>query len=383
LASDAFIRYSVRDGVLVPRYLSERDHVWLRALIDEYERAIGRPRRELVERLRDPLPCASPAGMTRQAADVLDRLHSSRCESAVPPVRARAAVFGEAARTDDDPDAVLVAVGATLGVAPGVLRDALFADLPGEQRITSPARPVSAGELALRVNLGVAQSLLRRSTSVAIEVEGNARTLVRHAKLQGLICVVAPRRSAGDAVLEISGPLSLFRHTLLYGRALAGLVPLLGWCNRFRLTSACTLQERALRFELSSGDPVFPSSEPKLYDSRLEERFARDFRRSAPDFDLVREPEAVEAAGHLIFPDFALQRRSDPSQRWLLEIVGFWTPEYLSRKLAQIRAARVPNLILCLDDSRNCGERDLPADVPVVRFRRRIDPAAVLRALGR
>jgi predicted nuclease of restriction endonuclease-like RecB superfamily len=372
----------VHDGVLIPRYLSERDHVWLRALIDEYERAVGRPRRELVDRLRDPLPCVSPDGMTRQAADVLDRLYSSRCESVVPPVRARAAVFGAAATSDDVPEDVLTAVGTTLGVTPAALRDSLFADLPGQQRITSPTRPVSPTELALRVNLCVAQSILRRSTSVAIEAEGNARTLVRHAKLQGLICVVAPRRSAGDAALEISGPLSLFRHTLLYGRVLAGLVPLLGWCNRFRLTSACGLQERMLRFELRSGDPIFPAPEPRLHDSRLEERFARDFRRSAPDFDLVREPEAVEAAGQLIFPDFAIQRRGDPSQRWLLEIVGFWTPEYLSRKLAQLRAARLSNLILCLDESRNCGERDLPPGVPVVRFRRRIDPAAVLRAMG-
>jgi predicted nuclease of restriction endonuclease-like RecB superfamily len=59
------------------------------------------------------------------------------------------------------------------------------------------------------------------------------------------------------------------------------------------------------------------------YDSRLEERFAREFRRVAPDWDLLREPEPIAAEGALIFPDFALQHRSDPSRRWLLEIVGF------------------------------------------------------------
>ncbi|MGH7319937.1 MAG: DUF790 family protein, partial [Candidatus Rokuibacteriota bacterium] len=63
-------------------------------------------------------------------------------------------------------------------------------------------------------------------------------------------------------------------------------------------------------------------------------------------------------------------------------IVGFWTPDYVARKLASYRSARLSNLILCIDESRNCAEADLPAGALVVRFRRRVDPAAVLRMLG-
>jgi predicted nuclease of restriction endonuclease-like RecB superfamily len=71
---------------------------------------------------------------------------------------------------------------------------------------------------------------------------------------------------------------------------------------------------------------------PRRYDSLLEERFAREFRRLAPAWDVIREPEPIAAAGTLIFPDFAVQRRSDPTRRWLLEIVGFfWTPDYVKR----------------------------------------------------
>jgi predicted nuclease of restriction endonuclease-like RecB superfamily len=122
-------------------------------------------------------------------------------------------------------------------------------------------------------------------------------------------------------VLDLSGPLSLFRRTLLYGRALGGLVPQLAWCQSFRLQAVCALQGRSLV---------------------LEERFARDFRRTAPGWDVVHEPEPVAAGDALVFPDFALQHRLDPSRRWLLEIVGFWTPEYLARKLASYRAAGLP-----------------------------------------
>ena len=97
---------------------------------------------------------------------------------------------------------------------------------------------------------------------------------------------------------------------------------------------------------------------------------------------MVREPEPLTADSTLIFPDFALQHRADPGRRWLVEIVGFWTPDYVARKLALYRQARVANLILCIDEARNCSEADLPPGALVVRFRRRVDPASVLRAIG-
>ena len=90
-------------------------------------------------------------------------------------------------------------------------------------------------------------------------------------------------------------------------------------------------------------------------------------------------PAPITAGGTLIFPDFALQHRADLGRRWLLEIVGFWTPDYVARKLALYRSARLSNLILCIDEGRNCAEADLPDGALVVRFRRRVDAAGVLR----
>jgi predicted nuclease of restriction endonuclease-like RecB superfamily len=83
-----------------------------------------------------------------------------------------------------------------------------------------------------------------------------------------------------------------------------------------------------------------------------------------------------------VFPDFALQHRYDVSRRWLVEIVGFWTPDYVRRKLALYREARIANLILCIDAARACEEGSLPAGAVIVRFRRRIDAGAVRRIVG-
>jgi predicted nuclease of restriction endonuclease-like RecB superfamily len=305
-----------------------------------------------------------------------------RNATAVPPRRARALVFVEAARSPAPALTVLSTVAASLGVTAGDLQDSLFADLPGERLVGASTQPLSAVELALRTNLALVQALLFHAITVRIDVEGNTRVLVRHAKLRGLICTIADRTGRCGSSLEISGPFVLFRNTRLYGRALGELVPLLAWCPRFRLQANCVLGGRYLTLELGTGDPIFPASAPREYDSRVEERFAREFRRLAPDWDVIREPEPIAADGTLIFPDFALQHRSNPARRWLLEIVGFWTPDYVARKLAQYKGARLCNLILCIDESRNCAEADLPPEALVIRFRRRVDAAAVLRVVG-
>lgn len=125
------------------------------------------------------------------------------------------------------------------------------------------------------------------------------------------------------------------------------------------------------------------TSSPPAFDSRLEERFAEDIGRLAPDWDVVREPEAVRAGQTIIFPDFLLRHRTDVSRRVLIEVLGFWTPEYLRSKLERLRQANLDRIILCIDDSRCCADDQLPPQAAVVRFRRRIDAAAVLAAAER
>ena len=68
-----------------------------------------------------------------------------------------------------------------------------------------------------------------------------------------------------------------------------------------------------------------------------------------------------------------------------MEILGFWTADYLARKLALLREAGLPNLILCVDETRGddaLPDEGLPPGARVVRFRRRIDPRLVLAAAG-
>jgi hypothetical protein len=374
------------DGAVVcPRYLDASDEPWLTALIQEYHRFAGKRRRELDARLREPLPVQAPRPGLQRARHVLDRV----CiPGGAPPKRCaalREALFVEGA--DRAPRPVALARAAErLGSDPDAIMEGLFADLPSECELLAPPPELDATELRLRTNLALVQALCARSTRVDIDLWGNARAIVRLAQLRGLLCVVRPvddgeQQDMPVARMELSGPLSLFRRTRMYGRALSSIVPHLCWCDRFELRAELLLDETPVTLCVREGAPIFPARRPKPFDSKVEARFARDFGRLATGWEVHREPQPISAGERIIFPDFALQHRHDPKRVVLLEIVGFWTAEYLRDKLRHLREAAIPELILCIDASRDCDEAELPAGAKVVRYRRRIDAGEVLAVL--
>jgi predicted nuclease of restriction endonuclease-like RecB superfamily len=378
LLPDDLLPLRIKDGQAIVGYLGDGDQTWLRALIEEFERYAGRPERELRARLSEPLPLPSPFLQRRAATAVLSRLWRSAVQAALAPREIRRAVFDEMAAGGGSRSDILTRVGNQLGIAPALLAAGLFADLPGERIVVSPQAIPSPTDAVRRINLSLAQAMLFRATSVRIRAEGGVRPLVRLAKLRGLICAVSIPPGERAPRLEISGPYALFRRTLLYGRALAAIVPPLVASGRFSLQATCVVRGQALDFALATGDPVSAPEQGRHFDSQLEERFVRDLQKAAPDWDVIREPEPLRAGAGLVFPDFLLRHRRDPARSFLVEIVGFWTREYLEKKFAALRSANVDNLIICVDAERGCSEGDLPLGARVLRYKRKIDPAAVL-----
>ncbi len=377
------IQVRIAGDVATPVWLGVEDYSWLRALIADFARLDGRRHCEVVSFLQEPTCAPAPPGKRRMAIRTMQDL----CEKERPPVDAgllRDVVAVEAQTARDagrfDRSAVLAAGATLLGLPPAAADEQMFADLPGERRIRVPNPLPDVQALVARTNLALAQGLLRLASEVVIEIYGNSRAVIRQVRLRRLLCSVR-RAGRGGIRLEVSGPFSLFRHTTMYGRALASILPLLPWCTRFDLEARCVLRGRAVSVHLGPGDPIAGGDPPRPYDSRLEERFARDFTRANLDWDLVREPEPVEAGELLIFPDFEVVHRQDGSRRFLLEIVGFWTPDYLHEKLARLRALPQIPLVLCIDRGLNCSAADLPPHARVVWFKKRIDPRSVLAVI--
>jgi predicted nuclease of restriction endonuclease-like RecB superfamily len=66
-----------------------------------------------------------------------------------------------------------------------------------------------------------------------------------------------------------------------------------------------------------------------------------------------------------MIPDFAITHKRD-GRRALVELVGFWHPDYLRRKVQKVRAAKRRDLILVVYEGVNLAAeklRDVPGQV--------------------
>ena len=69
----------------------------------------------------------------------------------------------------------------------------------------------------------------------------------------------------------------------------------------------------------------------------MEAEFQQKFGDAHSQWALPREDEMILLGDTVMMPDFALTHKKN-GRRALIEIVGFWHPEYLRRKIGQVRA---------------------------------------------
>ncbi len=362
-----------------PRYLTARDEVWMRRVLDAFDGYVGRTVAERDAAIPGIVrEIARAHGVANRAADgvahVLRRQFKTKVNSATDPVETRRVVFEEAARDDVfDRARALARAADLLGATVPAIERALFADRPGARQIVAPAAPPSPLEAIEAYNLALVQGLLLRSERVVVEVREHVRAVVRFAKLTGLLCTCGAGESA--ARLEISGPLSILRHTTKYGFALASFFPAVLSTARFRLEAICTLRGEPKHIQIDASDRIARTHKlPRDADSAVERALARDVRRIGGPWTLEREPQAITVGSRLFFPDFTLRRGATAIT---VEIVGFYTPEYLRSKLEVLRSAGIRTMIVCVDESLACADGEIAGTV--LRFKRRVDAAALLR----
>ena len=371
-------------GRAAPRYLTSRDEVWARKVAEACDAFVGRTVGERDTELPDQVRAiAREHGAAKRVADgvahVLVRRYKTEVDAALAPAHARRITFQEAARDEAfNRDAALGNAACHLGVSVQALERALFADRPARRKIIAPSEPMNACELVEAYNLALVQGLLVRSEHVSVEVREHVRAVVRFAKLTGLLCTYATGERGTR--LDVSRPLSVLRHTTKYGFALASFFPAVVATTGFRLEARCVLGGEPMLVRIEASDHIARTHKlPKDADSAVERALARDVRRLRTPWVLVREADAITVGGRSFFPDFTL--RHPDGFLALVEVVGFYTPEYLRSKLEALRAAASRPLIVCIDESLACDDGEIPG--AVLCFKRRIDASALLAAAER
>lgn len=355
----------IRDGSIHPGFLVEEDQGWLEALVHLASAHVGAPWRELEAAMRRPVMDGVSIQRQGLAAFVLSRRFRKRVQAARPPARVRAVVFAAAA-AGGDRDGVVASAAEALGIDAAAVEQALFADLPSERVVVSPAVMPSAAELAVDANLEMCRSLLMRAIEVEIQLAGETDALVRRAQRAGLVSILSAG-APGAICLRMSGPLRLFRRTTRYGHALGTLLPALARCTRFDLVATLAVGEREVELRLRTGDPFLPTGAAAK--GRRAVHLARLL--ASNEWLAIADPDPIGVGARLLFPDVELISRSGRST-WVIECVGFWTPEYLEEKRAVYAAAGVTHLILSVDARLQCGEGDVPSGVPVILHRGRV-----------
>ena len=243
--------------------------------------------------------------------------------------------------------------------------------LTGQSEEGYTGKALTVEWLLHRYNLALAQAVLYDATELRIRVWDEFATVFSYVKLFGLIHRIYPIDEHGERVSStdhaagyeaiLDGPASLFRQSRKYGIRMANFLPALPHCERWDLTAEILTDEsanetRELPLDQTAGLQTHYSGGSQ-FDSDLERTLATKWERANTEWELVREDDVIDLGAEVLLPDFALKHPD--GRRAILEIVGFWTPEYLDEKLAKIHQADVENPVLAMSEELDCMSEDI------------------------
>src|SRR5829696_600533 len=299
----------------------------------------------------------------------------------IDPPRIRKAVFEESSKrgfalTELERREIADSVASKLSLSShdAVLK-AMWSDLD-DNLILDHFDSIDPAALVGWYNLSLMQTLLFNCTKLDFYISGglNWKRVLRSVKRLGLMYhLQQPQQQQENRIIcSLEGPLSLFKLTDRYGTLLAKLLPSIIFSSDKKRESSGgdewhldawivrkTMDGRKIyKFKISKNeipelmtDPYssFPPSsitqkevagssslynDYNIFDSAVEEKFAKRFEQAETGWRLTREPDPlVLSNGGAFIPDFMFEKYD---KKIYLEIVGFWTKEYLERKLQKL-----------------------------------------------
>jgi len=386
------LRYRIDAGQISPAFLepgSPRYAQAARELITIFGEHLGKTLGELEEAIEKYAASRTDYRILRGLAKVLmsfTEFETRRSDAAT----IRGEVFERAARSwpvvrrsltplDTDRHSILEEVAGRAGISAEQLGEELYADLPERRQLTRFAAQREPEALIARYNMELARGLLYWAERLVIDVEDSYQDVFRYIKLCRLMHTIT-RRERGYRI-ELDGPVSLLRGTLRYGLKMDVFLPALALCRTWRMEAVIMKKGERLSFALDDQSRLvshfrrFP-----VFDSRLESDFAgafqKAFERRPHEWRLARADAVIPLErNEVMIPDFTL--RNQNGREVYLEIVGFWTLDYLSRKIAKVKAARLDNLILAVSKQLALNE-ETAKELDVLWFARRLPAADVI-----
>jgi len=362
------LRVSRRGGGYRPEFVDAADEPLAARVIGCFQGHVGQSRATLSSALTDLERDSRDFKLVRGFAKLLEREATFEVQSPVDPARAREAAFeaGEAVgvATEAERDEALSRAADRLDVSPGDVETALHADRESREVLVDLDVRWDPAALLAQYNLSLAGTALFDATEVRVR-SSDPRAVVSAVKRLRLLYEVrrlpdGERRAVADADRElvVTGPDALFRRTRRYGTRFARLLRSVAKTAEWELTATVDDRGTERELRLTDDDVSVPDVDPVTevtYDSGVEADFAARFASLDLDWDLVREPDPLAAGEYATIPDFAFDWKHGDF-RVYFEIMGFWTPEYVAKKLDRLARLEDVELLVAVDESLGVGE---------------------------
>ena len=375
-------------GRIYPRFAKgSKDLLLAESVIRVFKEGIRKKYGDTLSRLKS-LESAENFRKVRGFANVLERFCTFTSGTHLEPLRVRLALFSKGFVTSEEERLrVLRDVAEQFQTTPAELDTAMFADREEEMLLESIS-DVNAADLMKFYNLSLLQTVLFDALRLTFWTNSNHKEIFRRIKWLELMYEL--REKGGKMLVEITGAASILKMTRKYGTAIAKLLPSVLNARKWWLRAEILHENRIYLLELDASKAfLFPKfDESVAYDSSLEQEFAAQLRAINPQFEVIREPSVVKAGTHAFIPDFAVKiggagvgadgkACASEKREVYVEIVGFWTPEYLRAKVEKVKKAKVPLIIIAREDY---GTKFEPLE-DVILFSKRIPYVEVARKI--
>lgn len=357
------LRIKITGKVIEPQYVDPQNAKMLAratAVMEVYDTALAenRTRAWLSAQLKEVEGLDPAHKLVKGLSKVLLDKCEFEADSPLPPTELRARAFGMAAesgplawhpgplaqRTAHD---VWTELAAELSPDPESgrewsaeeLQDALYADLPDQQKLTSRRGPQTPEELLQRYNVALVQALLLHASAVTVRMQRpdskRVRQLFRYLKFHQLMYRVSG--SAAELAVHVDGPQSLLRQSSRYGLQLAIFFPAVllqpgTWTLQAEILWGKTRKLKKSLTVAHSRDLQSHYADRGAWRSNAEKWFVERFEQLDTGWT-VHPGELLDLGRQkLLVPDLTLRRDGRVAH---LDIVGFWRRSYLDKRLAQ------------------------------------------------
>ncbi|MBS1792297.1 MAG: DUF790 family protein [Acidobacteria bacterium] len=390
LTSDLAVSY--RRGDKIFPFLIRPDDAQLRrdagGLIEIFEEFTGEPRAVVERELEEYIGTGTDYRILRGLIKLLNDRCEFETDAPADPVELRQKVFLEARKAhpvapgSEAKDEILGRVAEEFLCDKAALEAGLYADLPAQQRLVA-FDLIAPMDLLDRYNLAQAQALFYRCLEMKIRVAPgdttNYRAIFGWVKHFGLIHSVAGSAANGYEI-TLTGAASLFHRSQKYGIQMAVFLPALLLCKNWRMRAEIAQKKgKNLFYELTSEQTELVSNrfdEPAYVNPDIE-KLKKNWDKFKTDWTLAENLEVVDLGRVAFVPDLALA--APGGEKVYLDVLGFWTPKSLQKRLEEFAAAGFRRFVIAAShELRGSREEPLWESPHVVFYKTRIEPSLLV-----